>query len=280
MHIRDKSMRDTTSAQRSGQQTIQNYRYVPCKRIKFARSNSPGNGDFNSIFQQLQGEAKLSASAAAALPFRLLLRSPTMHWLLLPMLYTGFDSLYLVSVFGSSVGFTESLGADARADAGLAQIVVGLAQISVAIFCTVWPISRRRLVALGAVAMSLGLVASLLVLPWQAPLGPCKQLPLIGVVSTPLVMMTAYLLGSGDALLQAMFLATVGDAFGGAEASGAYAVYWICQAVIGALGFAYATRVGLQWQLGVMLCALAVGLFGYDRVERMLLRERVSLLSK
>jgi len=188
----------------------------------------------------------LKSSWTMILTKRMLLFSITLF-------FTGLNQAFWGGVYATCVGFTEGIGADRKALAGLSGVIVAAGEVAGGLlfgFFGHLTVKRGRhpIIFLGFVMTMIAYSLMLINFPMDASAGETSDTGFINP-SRGLALGTAFILGFGDACFMTQVTAMLAELWSENPAS-AFGIFKFVQGLASMLGFLFAgVKVGLYWQL-------------------------------
>uniref|UniRef100_A0A2L2Y784 UNC93-like protein MFSD11 n=1 Tax=Parasteatoda tepidariorum TaxID=114398 RepID=A0A2L2Y784_PARTP len=201
-----------------------------------------------------------------------LLKTKEMMCLAITFLYTGFELSFFSGVYGTAVGFTNQLGADAKKFVGISGICIGIGEIiGGALFGILGKktnkFGRDPVILLGFIVHVLTFFAIYINLPAKSPFldSPVIQ-PTIIPSSVALAMICAFGLGFGDACYNTQIYSILGSVYS-EDSAPAFALFKFFQSIAAAIAFFYSTKLILPFQLLILIIFAVMGTFTFWYVE-------------
>ncbi|XP_063618565.1 UNC93-like protein MFSD11 [Cydia splendana] len=185
-------------------------------------------------------------------------------------IYTGVELSFFSGVYSPSIGFTLSMGENAKQLVGLSGVFIGLGEVlGGALFgilgsrTTRW--GRDPIVFAGYLIHITSFFLIFINLPNVAPFGDTNETSYI-TPSPALAMLCSFLLGFGDACFNTQIYSILGGNYADNSTS-AFALFKFTQSLAAAACFFYSSRALLSVQLGVLAVLGTLGTAAFCRVE-------------
>jgi len=187
-------------------------------------------------------------------------------------LYTGLQLSFWSAVYPTSVGFTNTFGANRKALATLCSIFVAVGEVSGgAIFGFLGHLTARKgrdpIVIAGFIISMLSYFLMFINLPFNSNIGETDPSDTAYITSNQyLVVFTAFVLGFSDACFNTQITSILGGAFKDKSAQG-FAIFKFMQSLSCAIAFFYSKFLTLQWQLLITVILDVAGTVTFCLVE-------------
>ncbi|XP_014367776.1 UNC93-like protein MFSD11 isoform X2 [Papilio machaon] len=193
-----------------------------------------------------------------------------MMFLSCTFIYTGVELSFFSGVYSPSIGFTLSMGENAKQLVGLSGVFIGMGEVlGGALFgilgskTTRW--GRDPIVIMGYIIHVTSFFLIFINLPNVAPFGDTMETSYINP-SPYLAMFCSFLLGFGDACFNTQIYSILGGNYSDNSTS-AFALFKFTQSLAAAACFFYSSRALLSVQLGVLAVLASLGTAAFCRVE-------------
>ncbi|KAI5651745.1 ion channel regulatory protein UNC-93 domain-containing protein [Phthorimaea operculella] len=185
-------------------------------------------------------------------------------------IYTGVELSFFSGVYSSAIGFTLSIGENAKQLVGLSGVFIGMGEVlGGALFgilgskTTRW--GRDPIVIMGYLIHLVSFFLIFINLPAEAPFGDTNEVSYM-TPSASLAMLCSFLLGFGDACFNTQIYSLLGGNYSDNSTS-AFALFKFTQSLAAAACFFYSSRALLSVQLGVLAILASLGTGCFVRVE-------------
>ncbi|XP_066587052.1 UNC93-like protein MFSD11 [Prorops nasuta] len=191
--------------------------------------------------------------------------------LAITFIYTGLFLTFFSGVYSNCIGFTSGMGENRKSLIPLSGILIGTGEVvGGALFGILasklsygfggWPV-----VVTGFGVHLFAFISIYLNLPNDAPFQDTSAIGFIHP-SPILAMIGSIALGFGDACFNTQVYSLLGTLFS-KESTSAFALFKFCQSVAAAISFSYSTRLGLHYQLLILLISMSLGTATFCYVE-------------
>ncbi|XP_038048666.1 LOW QUALITY PROTEIN: UNC93-like protein MFSD11 [Patiria miniata] len=199
-----------------------------------------------------------------------LLKMKAMLLLMVCFFYTGLELTYFSGVYGTCVGNTHLFGVKSKSYVALCGILIGCGEIlGGAIFGLMGrnqQISRDPIVLLGFIVHIIAFYLSLVNLPSGSPISDTFNQEGYIQPNLALALVTAFLLGFGDACFNTQVYSILGYLFPN-DSAPAFALFKFTQSLSAAIAFFYAKHLLLHWQLLILVVFAVLGTMSFAVVE-------------
>ncbi|XP_026317585.1 UNC93-like protein MFSD11 isoform X1 [Hyposmocoma kahamanoa] len=185
-------------------------------------------------------------------------------------IYTGVELSFFSGVYSPSIGFTLSMGENAKQLVGLSGVFIGLGEVlGGALFGILgsktsrW--GRDPIVIMGYLIHLASFFLIFINLPAEAPFGDTTAVSYIDP-SPYLAMFCSFLLGFGDACFNTQIYSILGGNYADNSTS-AFALFKFTQSLAAAACFFYSSQALLTVQLSVLAVLATLGTAAFVRVE-------------
>ncbi|KAJ8730204.1 hypothetical protein PYW07_017242 [Mythimna separata] len=185
-------------------------------------------------------------------------------------IYTGVELSFFSGVYSSSIGFTLSMGENAKQLVGLSGVFIGMGEVlGGALFgilgskTTRW--GRDPIVIMGYFIHLGSFFLIFINLPTVAPFGDTNEVSYI-TPSPELAMFCSFLLGFGDACFNTQIYSILGGNYSDNSTS-AFALFKFTQSLAAAACFFYSSKALLSVQLMILGILATLGTASFVRVE-------------
>uniref|UniRef100_A0A8D8W830 UNC93-like protein MFSD11 n=2 Tax=Cacopsylla melanoneura TaxID=428564 RepID=A0A8D8W830_9HEMI len=192
--------------------------------------------------------------------------------------YSGLETCFYSGVYGSTIGFTQQLGANSKSLVGMSGIFVGFGEVlGGAIFgifskqTTRW--GREPIIVFGYILHMLAFFFIFLNIPNAAPFGDTMDEAFIQP-NQYLAILCSFLLGLGDSCQNTQIFSILGLLYPD-DSAPVFALFKFTQSLSLSLSFVYSSMLGLYVQLGILAVWATFGTICFCTVE--LSRKRTAI---
>ncbi|UJR17236.1 hypothetical protein I4U23_004131 [Adineta vaga] len=212
-------------------------------------SNSDEKTTINDIIQTLK------------IAFRLM-KTRNMLLLLIPFAYTGFSQTFFQTVYSTCIGHYIKYGAIRKRLIGLHGVVMGIGEIlGGGLFGIITkpktPSQRSLIILIGCILQLIFYYSVFVNYPFDAPAKETDRQPYFDLTSSNSQLITfigSFIVGFVTYILASRYKATSASAF---------AIFQLVQGVASAIAYMYASSLGLQYQLLIIVIAVISSTFAF-----------------